>query len=59
MRSLPIPDGVSALHLFESDRDIKQHAAYIQAKAADMAAWCKMLLCSLMLDARNPCIQTR
>lgn len=38
VRSLPIPAEVSALYLFEVDSAIKQHAAYVQAKAGDVQA---------------------
>jgi hypothetical protein len=38
IRTLPIPVGIASLHLFEIDRDIKQHAAYFQAKAGDVKA---------------------
>ena len=33
-----MPSGISALHLFDSDQSIKQHAAYVQAKAGDVKA---------------------
>jgi hypothetical protein len=35
---MPIPAGISSLHLFEVDSEIKQHAAYVLAKAGDMEA---------------------
>ncbi len=38
VRRLPIPSGVELLWLFESDRDLKQHPVYAQAKAGDAAA---------------------
>lgn len=38
IRDIPIPNGVNALHLFESDQEIKQHSCYVQAKAGDVQA---------------------
>ena len=38
IRSLPIPEDVTALHIFESDSNIKGHSSYVSAKAADAAA---------------------
>lgn len=38
IRSIPMPAGIHALHLFESDQAIKQHAAYAHAKAGGMQA---------------------
>ena len=38
VRSIPVPDGISALYLFDSDQAIKQHAAYVKAKAGDVQA---------------------
>ena len=37
-RSLPVPEGVTSLYIFESDRDIKRHSSYVQAKAGDAGA---------------------